>query len=108
MAQHFLLGDKKIFQNDALRNGKLFLFPKRRENSLELATNLDVARGAADGVEGVRGEDAAGDERQVMTVRGDKIAKRRRAAANPIAQASCARVASSGATEAEAGSGRAS
>ena len=64
MAQHFLLGDKKIFQNDALRNGKLFLFPKRRENSLELATNLDVARGAADGVEGVRGEDAAGDERR--------------------------------------------
>ena len=64
---------------------ELFLFanPKRGENSLELATNLDVAGGAADGVVGVRGEDAAGDERQVMTVRGDKIAKRRRAAANP-------------------------
>ena len=42
------------------------------------------------------------------TVRADKTAKGRRAAANPIAQASCARVASSGATEAEAGSGRAS
>jgi len=41
----------------------LFANPKRGENSLELATDLDVARGAADGVEGVRGEDAAGDER---------------------------------------------
>ena len=45
---------------------ELFLFanPKRGENSLELATNMDVTGGAADGVEGVRGEDAAGDERR--------------------------------------------
>ena len=42
----------------------VFVAQKERENSLELATDLDVARGAADGVEGVRGEDAAGDERR--------------------------------------------